>query len=82
MRYETTTRAIPPSVLQLAREFFGGRFGLTETASGERSVSFEGGGGGVAIEARGASAGTVVEIVTREWDIQVREFIGLLASQR
>ncbi|GIW07603.1 MAG: hypothetical protein KatS3mg060_2408 [Dehalococcoidia bacterium] len=75
IRLETTTRAIPPTVLQLAREFFSGEYGLTEASADERSVVFEGGGGSVAISARGAATGTIVEITSREWDLQARQFV-------
>ncbi|GIW10101.1 MAG: hypothetical protein KatS3mg061_1158 [Dehalococcoidia bacterium] len=82
MRYETTTRAIPPTVLALAREFFGQRYGLREVSATPRSVSFEGGGGGVAVSARGTREGTAVEVVAREWDYQAQEFLRLLRQAR
>ena len=75
IRLETTTRATPPRVVQLARELFAGAYGLTETAADERSVAFEGGGGGVAVAVRGARDGTIVEITSREWDVQARQFV-------
>ena len=37
---------------------------------------FEGGGGGVDVTACAEEKGTSVELESREWDYQVREFIG------
>ncbi len=82
IRLETTTRANPPTVLQLAREFFAGEYGLTETAADDRSVAFEGGGGGVAVSTRGTADGVVVEITSREWDVQARRFVERLRAAR
>lgn len=74
IRLETVTRAQPARVLQLARAFFAGQYGLTETAADAGSVAFEGGGGEVSVAARATPTGTVVEITSREWDVQARQF--------
>ncbi|MCS6802859.1 MAG: hypothetical protein RMM58_11990 [Chloroflexota bacterium] len=78
IRLETTTRALPATVLRLARAFFGERYGLAETSADATSVTFEGGGGGVTVSAQATRAGTVVEITSREWDEQARQFAAQL----
>jgi hypothetical protein len=77
MRYETTTKLAPDQALAAAERFFGGELGLEVRTHGPRAVEFEGGGGHVAVGVTGERP-TTLEIETREWDIQVTEFIGKL----
>lgn len=81
MRYGATTQAKPEEVLDLAREFFGGEWGLQECESADSSASFEGGGGGVGISATPAADGTEVELLAREWDHQAQEFLRRLKGR-
>jgi hypothetical protein len=41
----------------------------------DNSATFEGGGGGVAVNACPDQKGATVEIESREWDYQAKEFI-------
>lgn len=80
MRYETRTRLRPADVISRARDFFVTNYGLTERRTSPTNVSFEGAGGGVAIDAKaGPDSKTIVDIVAREWDQQAVEFIKKLA---
>jgi hypothetical protein len=82
IRLETTTRAHPATVLQLARRFFAGQYGLSETAADAGSVAFAGGGGEVTVVARPTPTGSVVEITSREWDVQARQFAAEVRTAR
>jgi len=56
--------------------FFGpGGYGLTVTEQGADYACFEGGGGVVEITASAQDKGTLLELVSREWDYQVEEFL-------
>ena len=77
MRYETTTRLAPDQALAVAERFFGGELGLEVRMRGPHGIEFVGGGGHVAVGVAGERP-TTLEIETREWDIQVTEFIGKL----
>ena len=63
--------------LEKARNFFGpGGYGLAIVDEAPGYIAFEGGGGGVEVITRPEGNKTGVEITSREWDIQAREFIG------
>lgn len=79
---ETTTRLGPEDALALARDYFGGTLGLTETRLDGLRRGFEGGGGGVQVSARPGEGVTIVEILSREWDTQATEFAALLKDAK
>ena len=77
LRLSTNSRLNPEEVIKRAVKFFGPEgYGLEvreETASG---AAFEGGGGSVEVTASTEGEKTTVELTSREWDYQVKEFIG------
>ena len=76
-RYAKESRLKPLNILKKAEEFFGpGGLGLEVGEQGLLSAHFEGGGGYVSIWVRKADKGSEVELETREWDYQVRQFMG------
>ncbi len=64
----------PSEILDKALAFFGkGGIGMAIVRKGSESVSFEGGGGFVMVSVVSGDT-TTVELETREWENQVREF--------
>jgi hypothetical protein len=84
MRYDVQTYLTPREVLQAAISFFGVDLGLELQSQGLNSLHFVGGGGHVTLTVQTApdSDQTSVELETREWDIQVEEFMARLARKR
>lgn len=77
-RYGKKTRLKPPEVIERALSFFGeGGVGLEIVERSEEMVCFEGGGGRVTIIAC-LNDETDVDMETREWDYQVKRFMGKL----
>lgn len=83
-RYGKDSKLSPARVLEKAHEFFGpGGLGLEVKEQGEDCATFEGGGGHVFVQAckKGPAlsgvegSGSEVELETREWDYQVRQFM-------
>ncbi len=73
--YSIETRRKPEEVLHRAEAFFGrDGLGLKQSGNG-RGYHFEGGGGHVDVTACSEDNRTIVELDTREWDYQVREFM-------
>lgn len=77
-RYGKTTSLKPSEVIERAVKFFSeGGLGLKMVERTQELVCFEGGGGHVTITAC-PNDETDVELETREWDYQVKEFMGKL----
>ncbi|HUT87386.1 MAG TPA: hypothetical protein VMX15_04800 [Candidatus Heimdallarchaeota archaeon] len=79
MNYSVNTKLSCEQVVVAALKHFGeGGVGLDVTGQGADCVSFEGGGGHVEITACRKEGGkrSEVNILTREWDYQVKEFMG------
>jgi hypothetical protein len=73
------TKLKPEEVINRAVNFFGPKgFGLTIQEGDANSVYLEGGGGGVRVNASKAEKGTTVDIETREWESQVKNFLASL----
>ena len=84
-RYGKTTKLTPKDVVLQAREHFGpeGELGLPISNESWNEVTFEGGGGSVAITAlpRAGTVGpTEVEILSREYDYWAERFLGKLPN--
>lgn len=76
-RYWKKTGLKPLMVLKQAVQFFGpGGLGLEVQSQSLTSAHFAGGGGHVSVQVRKSDKGSEVELDTREWDYQVRQFTG------
>ncbi len=73
MRYGTSTRLAPQIVLQKAEEYFG-RLGLQLTSKEENGLSWEGSKGYVTLRIYPGEE-SEVDIITLEWDSQVKKFL-------
>jgi len=75
LKLATKTHLAPQEVIKRALEFFGpSGYGLKVTDQGETCTTFEGGGGGVWVTACKDNGSTSVDVETREWENQVKEF--------
>jgi hypothetical protein len=75
----TKTKLKPEQVIKQAVDFFGLKgYKLNVTNQSSEYVAFEGGGGGVEVNTSVEGKQTSVDLVSREWDFQVREFMGKL----
>ena len=69
------TKAKPEEVVKKALVFFGpGGYGLKVLEQSETYGYFEGSGGGVQVTVSTDGNGTSVNLETREWEYQVKEF--------
>jgi len=76
LKIGTKTKLSPEEAVKRAVEFFGpGGYGLEVKNQTPDCAYFEGGGGGVNVTACTEEKGTSVELESREWDYQVKEFI-------
>ncbi len=76
LKIVTKTKLTPEEAVKRAVEFFGpGGYGLTVKEQNPDCAYFEGGGGGVDVTACAEGKGASVELESREWDYQVKEFI-------
>lgn len=76
LRIGTETKLTPEQVIKKAISFFGpDGFKLKITAQTETTASFEQGEGSVTVSATPKNGKTSVELTTREWESQVKEFI-------
>jgi hypothetical protein len=77
IRMAAKTKLKPGEVIRRAVNFFGpGGYGLEVKNESTGYVCLEGGGGGVEVIASAEAKGASVELVSREWDYQVKEFLG------
>jgi hypothetical protein len=75
LRIETGTRLVPEEVIRRAAKFFGaGGYGMRTVNQTDTRVYFEGGGGGVNLVTHSEGRITLVELISQEWDYQVKEF--------
>ena len=77
LRMTAETKLNPDEVVRRAVNFFGpGGYGLEVKDESAGYVCFEGGGGGVEVIVSDKTKGASVELVSREWDYQTKEFLG------
>ena len=77
LRMEVRTKLSEAEVIKQAIEFFSaGGYGLEIKEQTECLVTFEGGGGGISVATCVEGDKTAVEITSREWDYQAKEFSG------
>ena len=74
-RYSTETKLSPEQVIKKARAYFGTEMGLEAAEDNPCCVTFGGGGGFVTVTASAGEKKTAVELETREWDYQVKQFM-------
>jgi hypothetical protein len=73
---EAMSKLTPEEAIKRAVKFFGpGGYGLKIKEEASTYAEFEGGGGGVAVNASAQGKGSRVEIESREWDYQAKEFL-------
>ena len=78
-RYGVKTHKSPEEIIQQAIAFFGkDGLGLEVTDRSPCCASFQGGGGHVSV-AVDEGEKTEVELVTREWDYDVKRFVRQIA---
>jgi hypothetical protein len=68
----------PEEIIERLKEYFRRDLGLKLTDEKSGCLTFEGGGGFVTVSLCEEKKKTKVEIVTREWDQKVREFVSRL----
>jgi hypothetical protein len=75
-RYSVETKLGPEQTIQKSVSFFGqGGVGLDVTEQGDCCAHFVGGGGHVHVTVAAGERRTTVELETREWDYDVRQFM-------
>jgi hypothetical protein len=78
-RYSVETRLEPEAAIRKAVAYFGAEgLGLEAIEQNPCCFHFQGGGGHVAATAYKEGKKTILELETREWDRQVREFMRLV----
>ncbi|OGO07998.1 MAG: hypothetical protein A2Y92_03970 [Chloroflexi bacterium RBG_13_57_8] len=76
LKMSTKSKLKPEEVIQRAVKYFGpGGYGLKVEGEGGCCAEFEGGGGGVRVSVAEEKKGSTVDVESREWDFQVREFL-------
>lgn len=79
IRYGKKTKLTTSQVLEKAVVYFGPKGqGLEIKEQDPRHVSFQGGGGFVTVQADAGEKGTDVDLTTKEWEFQAKQFIGEL----
>jgi hypothetical protein len=76
MRYGASSRLPPDKLIAKAKDYFG-KLGLAVVSEDHGNICMEGGGGNVTVSAFGENQ-SEVEIVTTEWDRQVKMFIQMI----
>jgi hypothetical protein len=76
MRYGASSKLPPEKVISKAKTYFV-KVGLTVVSEGPGNICLEGRGGGVTVTACGEKE-TEVEILTTEWDHQVKQFLQMI----
>ncbi len=75
LKLNIMTKLKPEEVVKKALEFFGpGGHRLKVIEQSDTCAYFEGGGGGVRVTTCTEEKGTSVDLETREWEYQIKEF--------
>ncbi|MFQ5483993.1 MAG: hypothetical protein ACE5DO_01525 [Desulfobacterales bacterium] len=72
------TRLLPAEIIEQASKYFGTDIGLSEKKRNSCCIFFEGSGGYVSVNLVEEDRRRVVETEGREWEYQVKEFMGRL----
>jgi hypothetical protein len=79
IRIEKTTRLTPAEIIEKATAYFGnGGEGLMQKERGMCCVSFEGGGGYVAVTVADEDNHRVVDVESREFEYQAKKFLNTI----
>jgi hypothetical protein len=79
LKMEAKTKLGPEEIIKRAIAFFGpGGHGLDVAEQSPGYICFEGGGGVVEVTASAEGKGASVELISREWDYQIKEFLGTI----
>jgi len=79
LNLEVKTRLTDREVIEQLKKFFGkGGLGLNLTEEGPQCLTFEGGGGYVTATLCPEEGKTRIDLVTQEWDFQIRTFASSL----
>ncbi|MFL7795251.1 MAG: hypothetical protein AB8I69_24130 [Anaerolineae bacterium] len=74
--YSVETKKSPEEAIKAAKAYFGEEgLGLQAKEEGPCCTYFEGGGGFVRVTASKSGGRTTVDLETREWDHQVKQFM-------
>ena len=76
MLYETDTSQTCPEIMEKAEQYFKDNWGLEVSSKNDCCTLFQGGGGHVFIQCIEGDDGLKIELATREWDRQVKKFMG------
>ncbi len=80
-RYGVKTKLSPEDVIEKAKAHFGeGGAGLSIKDEGACCITLEGGGGFVTVSATQEGDKTDVELTTREWIFDVKQFMRAIES--
>ncbi len=81
LNIEVKTKLSQEEATEQVKRFFGkGGYGLSLSDETEGCLSFEGSGGYVTAHVRAEGTATKIDIVTQEWDFQVKEFASRIAK--
>jgi len=76
LRMSAKTKLSPEEIVKRAVSYFGpGGYGLEVKNKSTDCVYFEGGGGNVGVTTSTEGKEVSVELISREWDYQVKEFL-------
>ena len=79
LNLEVRTKAAEKEVMGILKKYFGkGGLGLELTDEGPQCLTFEGGGGHVTATLCQEEGKTRINLVTQEWDFQVKKFASSL----
>jgi hypothetical protein len=79
LNLEVRTRLTDKEVIDQLKKFFGkGGLGLNLTEEGPQCLTFEGGGGYVTATFCREEGKTRINLVTQEWDFQIKTFASSL----
>jgi hypothetical protein len=80
LRMAAKTKLTPEVAIKRALAFFGpGGHGLQVREQRADYICLEGGGGLVEVSAAAEGKGSSLELVSREWDYQLKEFLGTIS---
>jgi hypothetical protein len=80
LRLEAKTRLTQEEAMNHIMDFFR-KHRMTVVSQSPGCASFEGGGGGIDVEVTSKDDITTIDLLSREWDRQVQDFVELLPKR-